>query len=116
MTEKWEAQAFQASDFANPVGSVIGVEEELRESVIPGLPDLLVRLDLIVDTQESLIVTDFKTARGRWSQDHADDAAEQLLLYSELAKQLVPGKPVRLEFAVVTKTKLFRQPCRQWTG
>ena len=34
-----------------------------------------------------------------------DDSAEQLLLYSELARDFAPGKRVRLEFAVLTKTK-----------
>jgi CRISPR/Cas system-associated exonuclease Cas4 (RecB family) len=34
-----------------------------------------------------------------------EDSTEQLLLYSELAKDFAPGKRVRLEFAVLTKTK-----------
>jgi hypothetical protein len=62
-------------------------------------------LDLLVDREDALVVTDLKTARCRWSQDQADDSAEQLLLYSELARQLVPGKPLRLEFAVITKSR-----------
>jgi len=98
--------AFQASELACPAGTILGVEEELRENVIPGLPDVLARLDLVVETDRAVVVTDFKTARARWSQEQAEDAGEQLLLYSELAKQLVPGKPVKLEFAVVTKTKV----------
>lgn len=97
--------AFQGSDFARPAGKIIGVEEELRGPVISGLPELLARLDLLVEEDEALVVSDLKTSRSRWSRDHADDAAEQLLLYSELAKQLVPGKPIRLEFAVVTKAQ-----------
>ena len=34
-----------------------------------------------------------------------DESAEQLLLYSELAQDFAPGKPIRIEFAVLTKTK-----------
>ena len=48
---------------------------------------------------------DFKTARSRWSDRQAQDQAEQLLLYSELARQLAPGKELRLEFHVLSKTK-----------
>lgn len=35
----------------------------------------------------------------------AENQAEQLLLYSELTRKLIPGKPLQLEFAVFTKTK-----------
>jgi hypothetical protein len=50
-------------------------------------------------------VADLKAARSRWSQGQVEDSAEQLLLYGELAKELAPDRPTRLEFAVVTKTK-----------
>jgi CRISPR/Cas system-associated exonuclease Cas4 (RecB family) len=63
-------------------------------------------MDLIVDQGDSLLVTDFKTTRGAWSVDHVEDAATQLLLYHELAKDLADGRPVRLGFAVLTKTKI----------
>jgi hypothetical protein len=59
----------------------------------------------LIDTPAELVVTDFKTSRSRWTQGQADDSAEQLLLYSELVSRLMPGKPVRLEFAVISKTK-----------
>jgi len=98
--------AFQQSDVARPKGAILGVEEELRGAVIEGCPDLLARIDLLVDDGESLVVTDLKTARSRWSQGQVEDSAEQLLLYSELARELAPDRPVRVEFAVVTKTKV----------
>ncbi len=98
-------RAFRTSELARPAGTVIGVEEELRGAIVPGCPDLLARVDLLIDTPAELVVTDLKTSRGRWSQDQADAAAEQLLLYSELVGRLMPGKPVRLEFAVISKTK-----------
>ncbi|OAI40704.1 hypothetical protein AYO40_04420 [Planctomycetaceae bacterium SCGC AG-212-D15] len=97
--------AFQTSVLARPTGRVIAVEEELRGELIPGLPDLLARVDLIVETDASLVVTDFKTARSEWSQEHVADASGQLLLYHELAKSLSGGKALRLEFAVLTKTR-----------
>jgi CRISPR/Cas system-associated exonuclease Cas4 (RecB family) len=98
-------RVFQASALSRPQGTVIGVEEELRGPLLPGLPDLLVRMDLIVDQGDSLLVTDFKTTRSAWSSDHVEAAAAQLLLYHELAKDLADGRPVRLAFALLTKTK-----------
>ena len=97
--------AFQQSDVAQPSGQILAVEEELRGPVVPGCPDVLGRVDLIVDTGSELVVTDWKTSRSRWSGDQAEDAAEQLILYSELAKDFAPGKPVKLEFVILTKTK-----------
>lgn len=97
--------AFCESDFAVPSGHVIGVEEQLRGNVLPDCPELLARLDLITETDHEVVVTDLKTARTRWSQRQAEDAADQLLLYSELARELVPGKPLKLQFIVLTKTK-----------
>ncbi|MDB5340524.1 MAG: hypothetical protein JWN70_6143 [Planctomycetaceae bacterium] len=97
--------AFRLSDLAHPTGRLIGVEEELRGSLVPGVPDLLARIDLIFETDEALVVRDFKTSRSRWHDGQAENQAEQLLLYSELTRQLIPGKSLQLEFAVFTKTK-----------
>ena len=97
--------AFQASEVSKPVGTIIGIEEELRGELVPGCPDLLARVDLIVEEEDALVVTDLKTARSRWSQNQVEQSAEQLLLYSSLAADLAPDKPVRLEFVVVTKGK-----------
>lgn len=98
-------RTFQASDLAQPSGTILGIEEELREPLVPGCPDLLARIDLLIDTGTELVVRDFKTSRSRWSQDQADESSGQLLLYSELVQKLDPSKTVRLEFAVLTKTK-----------
>jgi putative RecB family exonuclease len=81
------------------------VEEELRGPVIPGCPDILGRVDLIVEMDDALVIADWKTARSRWSQEQVEDSSEQLLLYSELARDFAPGKPVKLEFVVLTKSK-----------
>lgn len=97
--------AFQASEFAKPTGRILGVEEELRTSIIPGCPDLLGRLDLVVEADDALIVTDLKSARSRWSSAQVEESSEQLWLYHELVKAFSPKKRVRLRFAVLTKTK-----------
>lgn len=95
--------AFRESDIATPTGNIIGVEEELRGQLITEMPDILGRIDLITESDEALTITDLKTARTRWSAEQAERSGEQLMLYAALAKDLVPGKPIRLEFAVVTK-------------
>jgi putative RecB family exonuclease len=96
---------FQESDFAEPAGSIIGVEEELRQPLVQGCPDVLARVDLLVDAGDSLVVVDLKTARCRWSQEQVRESSDQLLLYHELARSLADGRPVKLQFAVLTKTK-----------
>jgi CRISPR/Cas system-associated exonuclease Cas4 (RecB family) len=98
--------AFMESPLATPAGNIVGVEEELRGPVAEDCPDLLARIDLMVDAGDALEVIDLKTSRSRWTQNQADNSGEQLLLYSVLAQELMPEKPVRLKFLVVTKTKV----------
>lgn len=97
--------AFHASNAARPRGRILAVEEELRGPIIPGCPDVLGRVDLIVDDGDALVISDWKTARSRWSREQAEDASAQLLLYTELAKDFAPGKPLVVEFVILTKTK-----------
>ena len=97
-------QAFVVSDLSRPTGSIIGIEEELRFPVLADCPDLLARLDLLVETDEAFVVTDFKTARSRWSPGDVNAAEGQLIVYHELVRQWA-DKPIRLQFAVITKTK-----------
>ena len=97
--------AFLASDLARPSGVILAVEEELRGSLAEGLPDLLARLDLVFETEESLVVRDFKTSRTSWDDNKVMTSADQLLLYSDLVSAFTVDKPIRLEFAVLTKTK-----------
>jgi putative RecB family exonuclease len=97
--------AFRQSDLAIPQGRILGVEEEVRGEIVPGIPELLARLDLITETPEELVISDWKTSRSRWSRDQVEDSAEQLLLYSRLVRDWAPGKRLRIEFAVLTKTK-----------
>ena len=98
-------RAFQASDIAQPDGRIIGIEEELRGTLMDDVPDLLARIDLMTEADDAVVVTDLKTSRGSWSGRQLEDAGEQLLLYHALASELIPDKPVQLQFAVLTKTK-----------
>ncbi len=100
--------AFCESKVFNLNTSILGIEEELRESTIPGCPDLLGRIDLITVDDEYLKITDFKTSRSRWTQAKVAESTPQLSLYADLAKSLATGfnnRPIRLEWIVLTKTK-----------
>lgn len=49
--------AFQTSPLAAPTGRIIGVQEELRGNVVADCPDLLGRIDLVVEAAEELCST-----------------------------------------------------------
>lgn len=72
---------------------------------IPGLPDLLGYVDLLLETDNAVIVRDFKTSRSAWDEQQAVDQSEQLLLYADLVRKVMPGKQLRLQFAVMTKAR-----------
>ena len=98
-------QAFRTSELAVPSGTILAVEEEFVGDIGADCPPLLARLDLAVENEDAVVVTDFKTAKSRWSFERAEGSATQLLLYGELARSLGDGKPVQLQFGVLTKTK-----------
>jgi putative RecB family exonuclease len=97
--------AFLASPAASVSGRVLGVEEEIRGMLVEGVPDLYGRIDLLTEDSDSLVITDIKTSRGKWSQEQVEDSGEQLLLYSHLASEIAPGKKIAIRFLVLTKTK-----------
>jgi putative RecB family exonuclease len=97
--------AFLSSPAASVQGQVLGVEEEIRGMLVEGVPDLYGRVGLLTEDSDSLVVTDIKTSRGRWSPEQVEDSSEQLLLYSHLASEIAPGKRIATRFLVLTKTK-----------
>jgi putative RecB family exonuclease len=97
--------AFLGSRAASVQGRVLGVEEEIRGMLVEGVPDLFGRVDLLTEDSDSLVITDIKTSRGKWSQEQVEDSSEQLLLYSHLASEISPGKKIATRFLVLTKTK-----------
>ena len=97
--------AFLNSPAASVQGRVLGVEEEIRGMLVQGVPDLYGRVDLLTEDSDSLVVTDIKTSRGRWSPEQVADSGEQLLLYSHLASEISPGKKIATRFLVLTKTR-----------
>jgi CRISPR/Cas system-associated exonuclease Cas4 (RecB family) len=97
--------AFLASPAARVRGRVLGVEEEIRGMLVEGVPDLFGRIDLLTENSESLVLTDIKTSRGKWSQEQVEDSGEQLLLYSHLASEISSGKKIATRFLILTKTR-----------
>jgi putative RecB family exonuclease len=97
--------AFLASPAASVHGRVLGVEEEIRGMLVEGVPDLFGRVDLLTEDSDSLVITDVKTSRGKWSAEQVEDSGEQLLLYSHLASEIAPGKKMATRFLVLTKTR-----------
>ncbi len=97
--------AFLNSPAVSVQGRVLGVEEEIRGMLVEGVPDLYGRVDLLTEDSDSLVITDVKTSRSRWSAEQVEDSGEQLLLYSHLASEISPGKKIATRFLVLTKTK-----------
>lgn len=102
--------AFQNHDLSKldtSVSPLIGVEETLRGAIIPGVPDILGRIDLLVETPDTLQIVDFKTSRSSWSSTKVNEAAPQQLLYSKLVQPIADslGKPIEIAWVVLTKTK-----------
>jgi hypothetical protein len=84
---------------------VLGVEEEIRGTIVEGVPDLCGPADLLTEDSDSLVITDIKASRGKWSQEQVEDSGEQLLLCSHLASEISPGKKIATRFLVLTKTR-----------
>ena len=97
--------AFLNSPAASVQGRVLGVEEQIRGMLVKGMPDLFGRVDLLTEDSDSLVITDIKTSRGKWSAEQVEDSGEQLLLYSHLASEISPGTRIATRFLVLTKTK-----------
>jgi putative RecB family exonuclease len=101
-------EAFRDAAVSNLDGTLLGVEEEFRAAIIPGCPDVLGRLDLVILTSQVLRIVDFKTSRSAWSADKIAESTPQMLLYAELVRPVaraVGATSVRLEWIVLTKTK-----------
>ncbi len=106
--------AFQGSAIAQPQGSIIGVEEELRGSTVPGCPDLLGRVDLLLESPAAVTIVDLKTSRSRWSAEQVDDQAEQLLLYSELSAGSCPASHCDCSSRSSPRPRNRASSCTKW--
>ena len=48
--------------------------------------------DLLTENSDSLLITDIKTSRSRWSAEQVEDSGEQLMLYSRLGHRAGPSR------------------------
>jgi putative RecB family exonuclease len=74
-------RAFRESDFAHPDGVILGVEEELRGEIVPGCPDLLARVDLLMEFRRGIDLgrlEDFARHLGRRKGRTGSTAASAL--------------------------------------
>lgn len=98
-------RAFLDSPLSKPAGRIIAVEETIQLPLADDLPDILARVDLVCQEEDGLRVADFKTSRSRWSQDKANQSAEQLLPYRHMMAGIQEAQCIHLSFAVLTKAK-----------
>ena len=98
---------FLASPASQPQGTLLGVEEQFTVMLDRGLPDVLARVDLVYETDSAIVVRDFKTSRAKWSDQKAEESADQLFLYGRVLREMSRSmsKPVQGEFVVLTKQK-----------
>ena len=97
--------SFLESPHRNTDGVIIGIEERMSEKVLKGCRPLLGIVDLVFQSDDRLVVRDYKTAARKWNQGNAESNAGQLELYGELVKKLVPNRELSFEFIILTKTK-----------
>ena len=97
--------SFLDSPHRHTGGVIIGIEERMSEQVLEGCRPLLGIVDLVFQSDGSLVVRDYKTAGRKWNQGNAESNAGQLELYGELVKKLAPNRQLSFEFIVLTKTK-----------
>ena len=90
-----------------PAARIIAVEHEFRVPIAEWLPPLVGRIDLVEEHEDHIEIIDVKTSRGKWGEDDVAQHAGQLSLYRAAIDDLVRevGKPVKLGFEVITKTK-----------
>jgi len=83
---------FLNSPVTSVQGQVLVVEEEIRGLLMPGVRDLLGRIDLLTEDVDAITISDIKTSRLRWSPEQVEGSGEQLLMYAHLASEISPGK------------------------
>ncbi|MEI6235789.1 MAG: PD-(D/E)XK nuclease family protein [Planctomycetota bacterium] len=70
---------------------VYAIEHEARFKLHPLLPDIVARIDLIEMRGNNLVLTDYKTSRGKWndSKANASENLGQLMIYAYAARPLL---------------------------
>ena len=100
MLEAWLA-------WERPPGRIIAIEQAFEVNLAPWLPKLQGRVDLVIETEDSIQISDIKTSRSHWGEDEIEAGRDQLVLYREGLRDVIEeiGKPVRLGWEIVGKVK-----------
>jgi putative RecB family exonuclease len=97
-----------ASSSVNSSTRTIAIEHSHRFVLMPDVPPIEMRLDLLELQGENLIVSDVKSARSRWNDAKIAESLPQLILYAHglvpLMKEL-GAKRIVPRFLIVTKAK-----------
>lgn len=96
-------------------GTILGIENELKFTLVESAPEIHARVDLIEKVGADLLrVTDFKSSKNRWPEGGGDKLREQtgqLVVYGMGLIDLmhaVNAKKVQVRFVVVSKAKTPR--------
>lgn len=87
---------------------ILGLEHEATFKLAKGVPEMLVRLDVLELYEIDLVVTELKTAKSPWTEQKVKEGLGKLVLY---AHALVPilkevgATRIRPRILVVTKAK-----------
>ena len=66
----------------NNGSQIIAIEESVRFQLLPDVPPIEMRVDLLELRDKQLIVTDWKTSKSRWNDKKVAEALPQLILYA----------------------------------
>ena len=87
---------------------IIGIEHAARFKLHPDLPDIEARIDLIELHGTDLVLTDYKTSRGKWNDAKAVENLPQLVMYAYAAKPFLRelgATRIVPRFVVISKLK-----------
>ncbi|HEY3324130.1 MAG TPA: PD-(D/E)XK nuclease family protein [Planctomycetota bacterium] len=88
---------------------ILGIEHEALFRFVPEAPPIKARLDLLSVEGDALVVSDWKTAKCRWSEQKTRECLPQLVLYSFAMSGIARVLGLRRilpRFVVLTKGKV----------
>lgn len=98
-------RAFLRHPVTQEPGRILAVSQEVGGQLATSLPPWTGRVDLVAESQDELLLRDWRISRTSLTTDQIIDAWFSLALAAERLEPLAFGKPVRLELVVLTKTK-----------
>lgn len=87
---------------------VLAIEEAALFRILPDVPPIKARLDLVERLGDDLVISDLKTARSRWNEAKTREHLPQLIVYAHAALPMLRAmgaQRIRSKFVVLTKSK-----------